>query len=468
MIRTRNALILALTCSILMHADALDSTIQETIDQHDARIAQEPESANAHFSYGDYLASLDLYDYYEKALFHLKKATQLQPNNLQWLFQLGSYACRIGKLQESLNAYKKILEHNPSLTSVLYNAGFSLKTAGDYTTAIKLYQHIVSHHPDYAPAHLGLAFAHLAQGNYADGWKEHAWNITQQGKDSPELRAYIANGTIAGKRILLTYEGGLGDTLNFIRYAQRIKEMGAHVTVVVQAPLIPILSRCHYIDTLVTNIDPIPGYHAKATLMSLAAFFEDDERTIPQNIPYIFPDPERLAYWQEQLKNDTNFKIGICWQPDTHNDVSRLPIARRGIPLSHFYSLASTPGITLYSLQKKEGLDQLNALPENVTIKAFGQEFDETHGSFMDTAALMHSLDLIISTDTATAHLAGAMGRPTWLLLPFNADWRWLAGRSDTPWYPTMRIFQQEKPFNWESIIKKLHETFFNEIYTTH
>jgi hypothetical protein len=241
--------------------------------------------------------------------------------------------------------------------------------------------------------------------------------------------------------------------------------MGAHVTVSVQRPLLKLLSGCTYIDSLVSPGDPVSPFDAKATLMSLPAFFQDTEDTLPQNIPYISPNQERVAYWKNKLQNDHTFKIGICWQPDTHNDVSRLAIARRGIPLSFFHTLGSTPGVTLYSLQKHEGLDQIDKLPDHVTVKTFEDEFDVTHGSFVDTAAVMQSLDLIISTDTATAHLAGAMSKKVWLLLPFNTDWRWLLDRLDTPWYPTMRIFKQTKPFDWNSVIEDLHSIFFNEIF---
>ena len=464
----RLSLISALLCIYsVMHCDQSNSDDQTLaqIHQHESRIAQDPENANAHFAFGHYLAELDTKEYYDKAFFHLQKATTLQPGNAQWLFNFGTFCCRIGLFQESLAAYQKILSHNPSLIPVLYNAGFTFKIAGDLGMATNIYQHILSRKPDYDPAHLGLAFAYLAQGDYQNGWDAHAWNLKKQGKDSQELKSFLQNNTIAGKRIVLVAEGGLGDTINFIRYAQRLKQMGAHITAAIQAPLIPLLSRCTYIDSLIPTNGAIPAYDARATLMSLPAFFNDDEDSIPQNIPYVFPDPDRIAYWKKELQQDTSFKIGICWQPDVHNDVSRLPIARRGIPLSFFYTLGSTPGVTLYSLQKHEGLEQLKNIPTQITLKTFDENFDVTHGSFMDTAALMHSLDLIISTDTATAHLAGAMGKRVWLLLAYNTDWRWLAERSDSPWYPTMRIFKQERPFDWKSAIKNLHTHFFNEVH---
>ncbi len=426
-------------------------------------IEQEPNNALAYFEFGMFLAELDEFQYYNKAIYHLKKATDLK-FDMQWLFQLGCHSCRFGKLKESIQAYKKILDRHPNQTGVLYNIGFTLKTAGYPKQAIDLYKRVLKAKPDYDPAHLGLAFAYISSGNFKTGWKEHEWNLKQQGKNADVLRTFLSNNDIAGKRILLRPEGGIGDSINFLRYVQRLKHMGAYTIVAIQQPLIPLLSRCNYIDKLITTKHPLPHHDARATLMSLAPIFGGDENNIPQNIPYIFPDPNRIAHWHEKLKTNTDIKVGICWQPDVHNDVSRLPIARRGIPLSYFHKLANTPGVSVYSLQKYEGLNQLQDVPQNCTIHVFDQTFDQAHGAFMDTAAIMHELDLVISTDTATAHLAGAMGKPVWLLLPYATDWRWIVGRKDTPWYPTMRVFKQHKPFDWDGILDELYHIFFKEI----
>ena len=218
-----------------------DHTAQ--MQHHESCIAQNPEDAQAHFAFGNYLAQLDRKEYYEKAFVHLKQATTLQPRNTHWLFTLGTFCCRIGLFQESLAAYQRILATHPNLTPVLYNAGFTFKTAGDIAMARKLYEHIITQKPDYDPAHLGLAFAYLAQGDYRNGWKTHAWNLKKQGKDAPELRQLLQENSIAGKRILLIAEGGLGDSINFIRYVQRLKQMGAYTIVAIQSPLIPLQYR---------------------------------------------------------------------------------------------------------------------------------------------------------------------------------------------------------------------------------
>jgi hypothetical protein len=384
----------------------------------------------------------------------MEQAINLDPS-IQRTFTFGTFCCRIGKFKDALDAYKKIAESTPQ-TAVLYNAGYALKCAGDLDLAIKIYRKILQMKPDYEAAHLGLAFSLITKGLFKEGWHEHEWNLQKQGKFAPELRKLIDDNKIHGKTILLRPEGGIGDTLNFIRYAQRLKNMGAYIICAVQPCLMSLLSNTPYIDQLLPTNVALPNHDASVTLMSLPAVFYDNEQTIPQNIPYIFPPQTRIDFWKEVLPPNPHFKIGICWQPDVKNDISRLPIARRGIPLSHFYHLGQNKNVMLYSLQKNDGLEQLKNVPLHVNLHVFDDTFDTMHGSFVDTAAVMHHLDLIISTDTATAHLAGAMGKRVWLLLPYGTDWRWIINRQDTPWYPTMRIYRQPHPWDWDSVIQQV------------
>ncbi len=436
----------------------------DTITSFETTLHNNPDDARTHYEYGMYLANLDQKTHYQKASYHLKKAIELKPLQIDWLFGYGTFCCRIGKFRDALNAYRMILDQNSSMIPVLYNSGYTFKLAGELDMAIAIYKRILARQPDYEPAHLALAFALLSSGDFAEGWREHRWNLAHQNKNGDTLRMFLKNNTIAGKTIVLTPEGGLGDTIHFVRYAERLHQMGARVIVVAQQPLITLLSGSQFIDQLIPLHTPCPSGDATASLMSLPAIFEDLESSLPRNIPYIFPPQERIAYWQQQLQHDANLKIGICWQPDLHNDVSRLPIARRGIPLAQFFKLGALPGITLYSLQQKEGLDQLENLPRSMNFRVFDASFDQKYGNFIDSAAVMQSLDLIITTDTAIAHLAGAMGKRVWLLLPYATDWRWIHDRSDSPWYPTMRIFKQPEPFDWESVMQEVIDAFKKEI----
>ena len=230
--------------------------------------------------------------------------------------------------------------------------------------------------------------------------------------------------------------------------------MGADIIVACQKTLVPLLSRCIYIDQLVSLGTPVPAYDADATLMSLPAIFADTDKTVPCEIPYLFADPELTQYWQQKLAHDTNFKVGICWQVDVHNDKSKLPIARRGYPLKCFAPLSDLENVSFYSLQKYDGTEQLDT--SNFAPRVF-ENFDEQSGPFMDTAALIKNLDLVITVDTAVAHLAGALGCKVWLLHPYaTADWRWVHPRTDSHWYPTMRIFKQHTPFGYDEVIEEV------------
>ena len=438
--------------------------LKQLKEEFEPLIAQNPANAKAYFDYGRALANLDEERNYEQSITLMSRSTELE-EDFNRLFSLGTLCCRVGKFKESLAAYQQILEKRPSLIPVLYNSGYALKLAGELDLAIAIYKRVIAMQPDYEPAHLSLAFSYIQQGNFEQGWKEHEWNLKKQGKYAEQLRELIRTDALSGKTVLIVPEGGIGDTIQFLRYAQRLHEQGAYVAVAVQPPLMHLLARCHYIDLLIPLRSPTPRHDAYATLMSLPAIFADTEKTIPHDIPYIFTDPARVQHWHQYFEHDHNFKVGICWQPDVHNDVSRLPIARRGIPLSLFYKLGSMPGVTLYSLQKKEGLDQLRSLPSEVNLHTFDESFDVDHGSFVDTAAVMQEMDLIISTDTATAHLAGALGKKVYLLLPYATDWRWLHDRTDSPWYPTMRIFKQPHPFDWQTMMDELHHVFVKELH---
>ncbi len=450
-------------CIVFTISCATYATIpDETSKAFEATLAREPNNAKTLFEYGLHLANLNEEQNCTQAIDMMMRAIELE-QNMNWQFSLGTLCCRVGRFHDALSLFQTILQKKSDIISVLYNSGYTFKLAGNLDMAIALYKTIIARQPDYAPAHLSLAFAYLGQGDWHNGWREHEWNLIHQKKNAPELRELLRTNSIAGKRIMLVPEGGWGDTINFVRYAQRLHDMGAFVIVAVPEQLLNLFYNCEYIDQLIPTKTTPPPHDALATLMSLPAIFADTQEAASLTVPYLAANPHRVDYWHHQLKSNPNFKVGICWQPDVHNDVSRLPIARRGIPLSFLYPLGVLPGVTLYSLQKKEGLDQLQDVPSRVNLHLFDESFDVAYGSFVDTAAVMHEMDLIISTDTATAHLAGAMGKKVWLLLPYNTDWRWLHNRTDSPWYPTMRIFKQPHPFDWQTIMDEVYIAFLQE-----
>ena len=384
------------------------------------------------------------------------KAIEFDPNNVTYRFELAIAYTIIGETQKAIYLYEELTRAIPNNTTIIYNTGYAYKMQGDNDKAIELYKRTIALDQNYDAAHFALGMAYLSKGDFENGWKLHTRYLKQVDRNAEKLRSFFAQGTTHGKRILLRPEGGLGDTLNFIRYARELKRYGIHVIVSVQEPLYPLLKQCNYIDELLRTGDFLPSVHDHTTLMSIPAILYDHEHALPAFSPYVSPDPQLVSYWAKQLAGDTNFKIGLCWEASVYNDSSRPPAARRGMPLERYYLLAEVPHVSFYSLQQADGLEQIANIPPYFKLNVFDENFDKAHGSFMDTAAVMQQLDLIITVDTAIAHLAGAMGKPVWLLLPWATDWRWIAHQTTSPWYPTMRIFQQPKPGDWETPLQEI------------
>jgi len=392
---------------------------------------------------------------FEEAIALYTECYATNPYDVNTLFSAALCLLKIGKTSEAITLFESLVPQVSNATSVKYNIAYAYKTAGMLDKAIPLYEALIAERPDYEDAHLALGFAYIQKGDFARGWPQHSRYLKRAGKNGDALRALLAHDAVAGKKVVLHYEGGLGDTILFIRYAQKLKNLGAEIICLVQKPLIPLLSRCAYIDRLLPYKTPFPEYDAVATLMSLPAIFGDTEEKFPVSIPYIQPDSTLVTEWHERLKNYDGIKIGITWQSDVHNDVSRLPIARRGIPLTLFEPLLKDPRYTFISLQCFEGTEQIAQLSPDCRLITY-ENFDTEYGAFMDTAALIPNLDLIIAVDSAVANIAGALGAHTLLLLPYATDWRWIAGRTDSPWYPYHRILKQPQPFDWATVVTEL------------
>jgi hypothetical protein len=224
------------------------------------------------------------------------------------------------------------------------------------------------------------------------------------------------------------------------------------VLVECQPGLVQLLSRCAGIDQLVPAGQPLPPFHVHAPLLGLPRIFGTTLATVPAQVPYLFAAAALIAHWREQLAHLDGFRIGINWCGRPDNPAESL----RAIPLTCFEPLARLPGVRLVSLQKGPGANQLNELGARFPVIDLGADLDTTAGAFMDTAALMMSLDLVITSDTSIAHLAGALGVPVWVALPFGSEWRWLLDRADSPWYPTMRLFRQTTWGDWGGVFRQL------------
>lgn len=394
---------------------------------------------------------------YTQAYAHSVAAIGSATNNNQLfesgniLLSLGNMLYCTGDIATSSEIFKKLHEFFPQSATVAYNYAQSLHELTCYRQASELLEHALSIQPDALDVQNLLAVCYLALGEYEEGWKlyESRWGKPDKKAFKMPCPRWDGVGSLKGKKIALLNEGALGDCIQFVRHAQLIKQMDAYVIVQVPPALQKLLSNCPFIDKVITQSDSFGSIDYYASLMSLPALCGTTIRSVPANIPYIFSDATLINHWQPFFLQTTTFNVGICWAADIENDANRPPLAKRSIPPELFETLAHIPNISLYNLQKS---DITPGFMHN-----FGADLDTKHGRFMDTAAIISHLDLIISVDTAIAHLSGAVGKPTWLILPYKADWRWMENSVPTsPWYPSMKIFRKKMHEDWSAVIDSI------------
>jgi len=414
-----------------------------------------PEDASLHQFLGKTYRNLEEY---EKAIDHLRIAYRLQPKDIMIMLDLANILTMRGQLDEALGIYQKILILHPTATTAFYNIAYVLKRQGYVPEAVDILKTIIEKNPEHTQAHLSLGLCYLTLGNFDDGWREYEWRWeTTKGRIPRFYAKPVWDGSdLKGKTILVIAEQGLGDSFQFIRYAKILKNMGARVIFKSRPELVELLSLCDYIDEIIANTSTLPDFDVHIPLMSIPLVLKTREETIPAEIPYLTADSDLTAQWKQKLSADKNFKIGICWQGNANYSTQflRSTVAAKSMSVKFFEPLAKLPGVSLYSLQKIFGTDQLKDLDKSVTIHDFGPNFDKRR--FMDTAAVIKNLDLIITVDTSISHLAAALGAPTWIILPEPADWRWMLKRLDTPWYPNVRLFRQQRTGDWTTVIQHI------------
>jgi len=357
-----------------------------------------------------------------------------------------------GKLQEAISCYRVARTLDPSFTKAHYNLAISCQLIGLYQEAKESAQHTIecdSAHPD---AHWLLGMLLLQSGDFARGWKEYEWRWKARGFASrtPDLAHPLWDGTpLGGKTLLIHMEQGRGDMIQFIRYASLAVGSSGKVIVCALPELVSLLATCDGVSRVIDREQGVlPFFDVHAPAQSLPYLFGTILETIPQGIPYLRSDSVKEAEFQRVFLDEERFRIGLVWQgtPTHLNDKNRSCVVR------DFFLLADLDGVDFYSLQVGPGREQLLELPAGMTIT----DATELVRDFSDTAAIIAGLDLVISVDTAVAHLAGALGKPVWTLLPFVAEWRWLLEREDTPWYPTMRLFRQTSAGDWQGVFSRV------------
>jgi tetratricopeptide (TPR) repeat protein len=390
------------------------------------------------------------------ALSALEQAYQREPNNIHIIMELANTLNIMDHNERALELYMKALELDPTQTSALYNFGFTLRKKDRILEAITVYKKALESDPLYALAHFSLATALLTLGDFKQGLKEYEWRFAAYNEKQEKYTFPLWDGSrLNGKTILVYAEQGLGDTILFSRYIPMLIAQGAHVVFQVQNQLKKLFSLAKQFGTVIDRTEVVPPCDVQAPLMSLPYLCNTTLETIPTQSSYLETDPHLVSYWKSYLSHDDNFKVGICWQGNGRYPSHALQklVEKKSIPLALLAKLSTIPGVSLYSLQRVDGCEQLKTLPTTYTVHQFGPDFDIINGSFIDTSAVMKNLDLVISVDTSIGHLAGSLGIPTWIVLPRPADWRWLMYRSDTPWYPSVRLFRQTIIDDWSNVI---------------
>lgn len=329
-----------------------------------------------------------------------------------------------------------------------------LRAKGEIARAVVECRQAAAEAVDYvtrASARYSLAHLLLLSGDYVDGFIGYEWRLCHRGIPRSTCDAPLWDGSqLHGRRILLLAEQGLGDTIQFARFTAQVQQRGGQVIVQCQPRLIELLRHMPSIGEIYSDAESIPPVDVQARLLSLPLLLALDVTDV-RAAPYIVADSSRVCYWQHRLGQLKGLKVGIAWQGNPRNAVDR----ERSIPLEHFAPLAAIPGVQLVSLQKADGVGQLVSCGfPVVTIDGL-----DAAGAFLDTAAIMAELDLIVTSDTSIAHLAGALGRPCWVALTLVPDWRWMLNRNDSPWYPTLKLFRQRSLGDWSSVFQEMGHT---------
>ena len=425
---------------------------EEAVEVLREGIARTPESAEAHNTLGAALAGLKRWD---EALDHYGRALFFKPDFAQAYSNQAIALGSIGRHEESLDSFRQALRLAPDSPDTYSTRGVFLLRLGRYEEALDSFEQALRLSPDYPPALTNRSAIWLIHGDFLRGWKEHESRRHVPAFKLPAYQQARWQGEpLEGRTILLHWEQGVGDTLQFIRYAPLVKARGGRVVVECQRPLVRLLETCNGIDCLVPRGDPLPAFDTYAALMSLPAIFQTTLETIPASVPYLAADAARVDLWAQRLKRNKGLLVGIAWQGNRDHQRDR----DRSFPLALFEKLARIDGVRLISLQKGDGVEQLRALDGRFPVLDLGEDVDPNREMMHDTPAVMMNLDLVISPDTAIAHLAGALGIPFWVCVTHVPDFRWLLEREDSPWYPTARVFRQSRPGCWEDVFERMAE----------
>lgn len=436
---------------------AMTYELTEALELIEQAIKLNPDDGIAFSNMGNILKELGRHD---EAICALDKAIQLMPNYAEAYNNKGNTLQELNRYEDAIAWYDRAIALNPNYAEAYSNKGNALKLLKRHEEALNNYHQATTLNPQFFDAYWHKALAQLPSGDFENGWSnyESRWFKTNPVKFSFEQIPRLEHlDNLIGKNILVWSEQGLGDSIQFSRYIKLLNMHGAKVDFLIPEPLLKVLSSLEQYCTLTTVVGDQSIYDYHSPLLSLPLVFSTSLSSIPVDIPYIQANSKKQEEMQRYILDSKNTKVGVIWNGGFRVGAPELWAInkRRNIDLELIADLKDIAGFDFYSLQKGDPAESELAQKKDLV---WPNIIDCAHllNDFSDTAALMMHLDLIISVDTSSAHLAGALGKPVWILNRYDSCWRWLRDREDSPWYPTAKIYQQKTPGDWREVVDRI------------
>ena len=421
---------------------------KEALGVYNAALSIYQDVGELYFNQANSLRSLGQY---EQALESYNRAISIDSENPEYLNNRGVAFHKLNRLSSALSDYEDAIQRNPDYIRAINNQGLAFADTFKFDRALASYNRVIELNPDYAEAYWNKAILYLMHGHYLEGWRLFDWRLRMPGAstkysffDKPDWRG---EEDISDKRLFIPSEQGLGDLIQFSRYAAMAVEKAGEVILEVPKMLVPVIRTLHPEITLSIKGQKPPEFDVYCPVMSLPYAFRTTLETIPTNGKYLSSDGQKVSLWQEALGPTDKKRVGLVWSgsPKHENDHNR------SIPLTELVPLLSD-SVEWHSLQKEYRETDLAVLESMPQVS----QHQDALVDFSDTAALIECLDLVITVDTSVAHLAGALGKPVWIMLPHVPDYRWLTDRDDSPWYDSVRLYRQQASCNWAPLIERL------------
>jgi tetratricopeptide (TPR) repeat protein len=437
--------------------------MHEAAVSYSRAIAIQPNDANALFNCGNALKELQRF---KDAIDHYDGAIAIQPVHADAHCNRGLALHELNRNAEAICSYDRAIELNPGDADAHFNRGISLAALGHIEDSLVSYETAIAISPTFAEPHWNKSLLLLSQAKFEQGWQLYEWRwktrggINRGASQRNVHSLWLGHESLAGKTILLHAEQGLGDTIQFCRYAKLVKGLGATVLLEVPKPLVGLLSNLEGVDQVIEQGSALPAFDYHCPLMSLPLAFKTRLDTIPSSQRYLHAQPTKVAQWQQRLGPALRPRVGLVWSGGFRPDQPELWALnkRRNLPLDQLKVLKGLD-LDFISLQKGEPAESEFAAEQQAgwdgpAIANYSADLQD----FSDTAALIETLDLVVSVDTSVAHLAAALGKPVWILNRFGSCWRWLQDRTDSPWYPTVRLYNQRSAADWEEVMHRVRQ----------